>query len=326
MAKDNLFLGMARGSVGDVVFYRSGGQQVARARNRNPRNPQTPLQLLQRVILSTVGRAYSFLSPLADHSFEGIAAGQLSQQEFMKENISLMRDKIADLLARPVEDEILGSNAYNFNYSGDVYPVINDYLISRGSLPSQDCTFNDGAVRVRFLHPFNLAADTIPTYQQIADGLSAKQGDQLTIIALCADSSSIFDRELIHSIHFARVILEPATGGMTTPFLTAEGAINSPNERNEGALVASVLRSGDTEAVRLAFTTIGNYSKNDAAEANLTLNACGAILSRWDGSKWARSTQNLSPSVEDNARTIAEAYLSYKSEVTSSLYLNQSQV
>lgn len=31
MAKGNMLLGMSRGSVGDVTFYRSGGSQRARA-------------------------------------------------------------------------------------------------------------------------------------------------------------------------------------------------------------------------------------------------------------------------------------------------------
>ena len=48
MAKGNLFLGMGRGSVGDVTFYRADGQQLSRARNRKPRNPKTNAQLIQR--------------------------------------------------------------------------------------------------------------------------------------------------------------------------------------------------------------------------------------------------------------------------------------
>jgi hypothetical protein len=52
MAKDNLFLGTARGSVGDIVFSRLDGQQVARVRNRAPRNPQSPAQMVQRIIMS----------------------------------------------------------------------------------------------------------------------------------------------------------------------------------------------------------------------------------------------------------------------------------
>lgn len=48
MAKGNMLLGYSRGSVGDVTFYRSGGSQRSRARNRNPNNPKTEKQQTQR--------------------------------------------------------------------------------------------------------------------------------------------------------------------------------------------------------------------------------------------------------------------------------------
>lgn len=54
MAKGNMLLGYSRGSVGDVVFTRSKGQQIARARNRNPKNPKTPAQMAQRVKFASV--------------------------------------------------------------------------------------------------------------------------------------------------------------------------------------------------------------------------------------------------------------------------------
>ena len=41
MAKGNMLMGYSRGSVGDVTFARIKGQQIARARNRNPKNPKT---------------------------------------------------------------------------------------------------------------------------------------------------------------------------------------------------------------------------------------------------------------------------------------------
>lgn len=50
MAKGNMLLGMSRGSVGDVTFYRSGGSQRARARNRKPANPMTVRQQTQREV------------------------------------------------------------------------------------------------------------------------------------------------------------------------------------------------------------------------------------------------------------------------------------
>lgn len=54
MAKGNMLLGYSRGSVGDVVFTRSKGQQIARARNRNPKNPKTKAQMAQRIKFASV--------------------------------------------------------------------------------------------------------------------------------------------------------------------------------------------------------------------------------------------------------------------------------
>ena len=75
MSKGNLFQGMARGSVGDVTFTRVNGQQVARVRNRKPKNPRTNKQLYQRAIMATVMRAYSAGRAIFDHSFEGVKFG-----------------------------------------------------------------------------------------------------------------------------------------------------------------------------------------------------------------------------------------------------------
>lgn len=92
MAKGNLFLGQARGSVGDVTFYRMNGKQVARSRNRHPSNPQTEAQQLQRAITSTVGRAYQSGKAIFDHSFEGKKVPSGSANEFRSINMRQLRD------------------------------------------------------------------------------------------------------------------------------------------------------------------------------------------------------------------------------------------
>ena len=73
MAKGNLFQGMGRGKVGDVVFSRLNGEQISRVRNRHPKNPRSNSQLFQRAIMATVMQAYSAGKAIFDHSFEGYA-------------------------------------------------------------------------------------------------------------------------------------------------------------------------------------------------------------------------------------------------------------
>lgn len=99
MAKDNLFLGQARGKVGDIVFYRQDGVQITRTRNRHPRNPRTEPQLYQRAIMATVSQAYKAGRQLFDHSFEGFSVGAQNQREFLRTNAKLLRSLIAQDLA-----------------------------------------------------------------------------------------------------------------------------------------------------------------------------------------------------------------------------------
>lgn len=95
MAKDNMFLGKARGSVGDVVFYQLDGQQIARSRNRNPRNPKTAPQLYQRGIMASITALYSAGKQLFDHSFEGYPVGAANQREFTSRNARLLRSLVS---------------------------------------------------------------------------------------------------------------------------------------------------------------------------------------------------------------------------------------
>lgn len=131
MAKGNLFLGVARGSVGDVTFYTKNGQQISRVRRRSVKNPSTSGQLYQRAILSTVVKAYQAGSAIFDHSFEGVATGAASQARFQKVNINLLRKLIeADIDANASESAHHASVVPR----GSVWPVPNVYRVSQGTL------------------------------------------------------------------------------------------------------------------------------------------------------------------------------------------------
>ena len=120
MAKGNMFQGMARGKVGDVVFSRLDGQQVSRVRNRNPRNPRTNKQLLQRAIMCTIMQAYSAGKEIFDHAFQGLPEGSKNQQRFMSLNNKALRAILAsDLNSASVGAACIG----RFNGPGTVSPV-----------------------------------------------------------------------------------------------------------------------------------------------------------------------------------------------------------
>lgn len=131
MSKGNLFQGMARGSVGDVTFSRLNGKQIARVRNRNPRNPKTNPQLYGRAIMATVMRAYSAGREIFDHAFEGVAVGAASQNRFLSLNNRVLRE----YLAADINNSALANKSINTFVGPKVQsPVPGRYVISEGSL------------------------------------------------------------------------------------------------------------------------------------------------------------------------------------------------
>lgn len=329
MAKDNLFLGTARGSVGDVTFSRLNGIQVARVRNRSPRNPQSPAQMVQRIIMSTVGKAYSFMSEICNHSFEGFETGQLSQRKFMEVNIGMLRDKVANVLAYPVEEMILSSTAYNFSFKNDYAPVFNGYMVSAGSLPSiQMAAGVDSYFSCIDFDPGELSTANI-TYGDIVSLLGLQRGDQLTFIQVSNDGSKTeHDLDILTGFRFARVILEPSDGDMTSPFL-ANGQVNKPNARNAGKF--STLYIVNEENLKgLAFSLADITQSTSSGPQDRLLAGFTVILSRQVGGRWLRSTQFLMPrhvagTSALKSSTIGLAYETYRLGSASDLYLNQAE-
>ena len=129
MSKGNLFLGQGRGSVGDVVFYRANGQQLARSRNRSPRNPKTDAQILQRAISASVVQAYKAGSIIFDHSFEGKSVPAGCQRRFLSVNMRKLR---ADVLTEL--DEPAATSSARVVSPGATTPSPWSFRISEGSL------------------------------------------------------------------------------------------------------------------------------------------------------------------------------------------------
>lgn len=324
MAKDNLFLGQARGSIGDVTFYRMGGQQVSRARNRHPRNPQSILQLVQRIVAMTASRAYSLMIQIVDHSFQYKSVGTGNQSEFMRQNVAALRDKLADIIANPTQEAVDTSSAHNFSYPSQSLPPINEYIVSAGSLPSVDLRVpavgEAWRIWVRFA-----SGVTTPTYQDICDGLGLQAGDQLTFITATHDFSQAFG-ELYNGFEYARIILSPASGDMSAAFFNGDD-INDPNPRNEGSVNLSLETEGSTKY--LSFDSI-NGCGLPRTQSPRAMAGVAVIVSRQGTTDWLRSAEHLYLCPEAaglNAQTIGEAVSELKhAEPSSALYLNQANV
>ncbi len=329
MAKDNLFLGTARGSVGDVTFSRLNGVQVSRVRNRSPRNPQSPAQMVQRIIMSTVGKAYSFMSEICNHSFEGFETGQSSQRKFMEVNVGLLRDKVAEVLAYPVEEVVRSSEAYNFSFKNDYAPVLNGYMLSAGSLPSIPLSPIDvGVASCIAFDPGELTTADI-TYADFINLTGLQRGDQLTFIQVSHDGSKNgHDRDILTGFRFARVILEPSDGDMTSPLIRDNG-FNKPNVRNSGTF-RTVYISNDENTKGLSFALADIASPSSQTQLDKQMAGSAVILSRQSGGRWLRSTQFLQPYYTSsagalNSSTLGLAYETYRIGAASDLYLNQAE-
>lgn len=222
MSKGNMLLGHARGKVGSLVFSRNNGKQIVRSRAEVVKNPQTEKQMVQRIILNTIAQAYSRMSPITDHSFEGIQTGQASMSFFMHRNMDNLRKKVADEIQA-------GGDFYNvtaFVPVGSNEFAVNDFVIAKGTLPEVK-TIMQGIASTKAA-----VALAKNTYQGVLDEYGLNRGDQLTFV--CTQGSRPDNTQF----YFVRVILDPqnadgSQADLSSPFIT-EGAINLPNKRNEG--------------------------------------------------------------------------------------------
>lgn len=314
-----MFLGYARGKVGDVVFTRDAGEQVTRARNRSPKNPKTARQAVQRSILKTVSQAYAVLAPICDHSFEGLQVGTPNQSRFSSLNIAMLRSNVLANVNMSDPDEILASQLWNFATRDMLYPVINPYIVSAGSLPSLVYTFgtNDRPT----LTVLGLTVNS--TYQNVIDALGLERGDQLTFLWTYArDNEEAWDG-LISGFEYSRVILEPANGTMSTVFVDdSTGLPMSPNTANQGRIYLGA----ETGALTFSPTQAGA----EAPGSRRVISGCAVIVSRHFGSMWRRSPQSLivrtDLDLSYNSRYLGDAALTFmETEGGSSLYLNQAE-
>lgn len=123
-------MGMGRGKVGEIVFSRQDGEQVFRARNRKPHNPQTNKQLVQRAIMATVMAAYSAGREIFDHSFQGFSVGAGCQRRFLSLNANALRTQMAIDFDNATPEEALAKVTAPKTQT----PIPNQYVVAEGSL------------------------------------------------------------------------------------------------------------------------------------------------------------------------------------------------
>ena len=329
MAKGNLILGYGRGKLGDVVLYRQYGEQCSRPRNRAPKNPQTPLQLLQRVIMKTTSQAYSLMQEICDHSFQGKQVGTANQSAFAVRNVALLRGQVQSIIDAGDPVGIVTASETNYAGKATSLALINPYQVSEGSLLPLNVGFVNGVFKLKLP---GVASVPAPTYQQVADALGLQQGDQLTFVVCSTDDSDdpSADNSAFNGFAFARIILEPSNGDMSAAFLNGT-AVNLPNAKNEGTISLSL--AVDSDEVGLAFA-VGSIVA--ASNKSNSVAAATVIASRINGGVFQRSTQSLvvrpdsgtvtgKLTYDHHEATLGGAVQSFMTEAQSSLYLNQAE-
>lgn len=185
MATGNMLLGYARKSVGDLVFYRADGQQRARARNRNPKNPKSPAQCVQRMVLSTASKIAQAYRPIINHSFEGVAVGTASERYFQKITMKALRNAVLWLGDESIDNPVKAS----FDLKGaPTVGIVNGLVVSRGSLSMRPFSVNGDIVEISTSAALvNQPFSTQEAYEAELAKLGLQPGDQISVIVHLAN-------------------------------------------------------------------------------------------------------------------------------------------
>ena len=215
MAKGNLFLGLGRRSVGDIVMYRRNGEQVTRVRVRKIANPKSDGQAAQRAFMAAVSKFYSFFRAPLEKSWQGLTRSQ-SQSAFLKENAKLVR-----------------SEGYYVPKGFGVAPL--PLQVSKGTL-NRVGAYVDSSGLLNVLssasgHVVGDDEDSLGTISQafISKGYAA--GDQVTILTV------LFDDDIGYMTRWCRFVLDPISNvnigdiyssvGLVTNFTTASDIVSN---------------------------------------------------------------------------------------------------
>lgn len=182
MAKGNMLLGMARKKVGDLVFYRANGEQITRARNRNPRNPKSDKQSVQRMVLASASKLASILEPIVNHSWEHVQVGGTSVRHFQKKAMDFIRAAAAAQINGEASLPVAQFTIKGAPAAG----IVAGLPISSGSLSVITPYVAGDFENSPLIRGFAVSGDTM---EQLLGSSGFEPGDQLTIVGFYAGST-----------------------------------------------------------------------------------------------------------------------------------------
>ncbi|MBR7029865.1 MAG: hypothetical protein IKI06_01330 [Prevotella sp.] len=210
----------AVGKIGNITFYQSNGETLAREIVK-PKNPKTFLQTMQRILLKAAGVAYSKFKEICDHSFEGFGYGSECMNKFKKVNVNYLRDRAVSIQ----ESGQSLDQFYQFS------PIDSDawapyaIIVSQGHLPEVSVGIDAEGGHVAYVNSPNA------TYADFTNAWGLRRNDQITFV-------TVQKIEGKYEVELARIVLNPRNpdgsgAPMTTEIVNSEGEFPCSNWKNQ---------------------------------------------------------------------------------------------
>lgn len=308
MATGSFMMGTLKGKLGETVAMRRNGKQVVRAYISNPKNPNSQKQQVQRMVQATAAQAYSAMKKICDHSFEGVQVGQKSMSYFMSKNMDYLRASIA-----ANGDGTLINASADFVRKGVNLPVLNKYIVGKGTLPSVE--INDNAVELTMAfnaHTFvgilfsssSVVSDALRNFISANNG---QEGDWFTFLLMLRDNGNVQSGQDVYRFAFVRFVVEKDENSedeliVLKPSLSSNGVL-SVDYRNS----FFIGNDGGTSPFLLGIDFAQLLPNLGSEQGQQSICAYAVIHSRQNvGGSWQRS--NAEFVIRDNWETLGITY------------------
>ena len=295
------FVGIAKGKLGEGVYYRAGGKTLARARNRSPRNPKSTAQCQQRLVFSSATRTAKALREIIDHSFEGIEYGQTSVNHFTKQAVAVLKRHMQSPIMNGVTPYVPALPLGTLTGKG-VEMVLAEFPVSQGSLPSVVAplidTSEEGAMGSHAMRVGTVAATAKTPYSALAS-FGFEVGKQYTFIMISGTGSKEdgkYSYFVPGDMTIARLNFK-SDAEATTPLFVAAG--------DEGyfTINPAVLNiETSTNYNKVIFMVDSGFTGTCVADESHDIDAGCIIASEYVNGQWRRSSQVLQTLVADVAK------------------------
>ena len=228
MAKGNMLLGYARGAVGNLVFSRVKGNEVTKARNRQPANPKTSKQVYQRAkFLNAVNFYKRGVQNLFKFAYEDKTQQESDFNAFMRHNVSR---------AVPV-----GKGAS----TDSMYPAISNWITSVGSLNGPQAVIGhsggiDGGSSLQYgrcyaVGEYNVSPTAEEAHDTVFCGVAIRLGTITASTvgaistALKTQFADLMEGDIVTITMINQFMQDIGTAGSLAPSTSGtEGAVNAP--------------------------------------------------------------------------------------------------